>query len=132
MLGVSRLCQKTLAELSLLMTHNAYSSAEDSFIAPNHYGSMNRSLHAGVRGLHAGRLPGGRHRQAVPRRSCGLGQMSLLHGLTTLAEFLQNNQNEVVVIMLEDYLPDHSYLEADMGQRARGVCLCSWQPHHHE
>jgi len=114
--GAASLCDRRFDEVVYPTSHNAMSTNDDGWIAPNNYDSTPKQLEAGIRSLmldawywggdavlcHGGEI--------VPGLGCDItGQRPLDEGLAELATWLDNHPHEVLSIIWETYID-----EADM------------------
>jgi len=102
--GSVALCERRFDEVVYATTHNAMSSADAGWIAPNQSHPVVVQLAAGVRGL---MLDTHANAEGVPslcHGSCGFGQQPLADGLREVATFLACNPREVVTIIFEAYV----------------------------
>jgi hypothetical protein len=99
--GHAALCDRRLDQVVFPATHNAMSSSDDGWLAPNQTHNLKRQLQDGIRALlldtHSWR--GGSY---LCHQICEFGNRPLVDGLKDLAAFLQANPNEVVVLIIED------------------------------
>ena len=114
--GAASLCDRRFDEVVYPTSHNAMSTNDDGWLAPNNYDSTPKQLEAGIRSLmldawywggdavlcHGGEI--------VPGLGCDItGQRPLDEGLAELATWLDNHPHEVLSIIWETYID-----EADM------------------
>ncbi len=100
--GDAALCDRPFNEVAFLTTHNAYNSAEDDYASPNHNLSIVSQLNDGVRGLMID-VYDNMGVASVFHSAPFLGSRPLVEFLIEIREFLEENQNEVVTIILECY-----------------------------
>jgi hypothetical protein len=98
--GFPELCDKTLPEVSMVMTHNAYNVA-GKYLIPNQDFSISRQLRDGVRGLMIDTYssPNG---PLVYHDIQQVGWERLDAVMKEIFNFLNSNPNEVVVIIFEN------------------------------
>lgn len=125
--GSARLCDLRLDQVVLAGSHNSMSSKELGWGAPNQNLSMLHQMEHGIRAMlidaHWG-LPGSyklfghtvnytrtaddssdpARRPYLCHSSCEMGATPLAPGLHWLASFLGRNPNEVMVVIVEDYV----------------------------
>ena len=125
--GSAKLCDLRLDQVVLPGSHNAMSSKELGWGAPNQNLSMLHQMERGIRALlidtHWG-IPGSyklfghtvnytrtadsssdpARRPYFCHSSCELGATPLAPGLHWIASFLSHNPNEVMVVIVEDYV----------------------------
>jgi hypothetical protein len=102
--GNTALCARRLDEVVFATTHNAMSSTDDGWIAPNQPHPVVKQLTGGVRGL---MLDTHLDADGVPslcHGSCAFGKKPLAAGLGEIATFLHCNPREVVVLIFEAYV----------------------------
>ncbi len=131
--GAAALCTRTYDRVTVPMTHNAMSNADDAWGTPNQTHGIARQLEDGVRGmmldLHyydtetnenvVGHTEG---KSAVDQvylchGPCALGHLRLLDGLCTITRFLDEHPGEVFSIIFEN---DVSDADTDAVVRAAG------------
>ncbi|HFE45607.1 MAG TPA: hypothetical protein ENJ18_08940 [Nannocystis exedens] len=111
--GRVELCERPLDQVALPSTHNSYSARNEGFVqlVANHQSGVAAQLDAGVRGLMLDiYLEDGE--TVLCHGLCSLGKTPHAQVLTTLAEFMESNSREVVVIIYEDNV-DPGLVEAD-------------------
>lgn len=100
--GYESLCDKTYDEVAYLTTHNAYNAEKDDFMLPNQTYGITQQLNDGVRGLMIdvydvdGVL-------IVYHGLDFLGTAPFTDNLLEIKDFLTENPNEIVTIILECY-----------------------------
>ncbi len=115
--GSKELCERTFDKVTVAMTHNAMSNADDKFAAPNQNHSVQRQLDGGVRGLmldtHYYDADSGQTSKtrldgvaAVDQAYlchgvCQLGKRKLFDTLCDVTRFLDGHRGEVVSIIFE-------------------------------
>jgi hypothetical protein len=120
--GADALCPKTYDLVTVPMTHNAMSNADEGFGIPNQTHGLARQLADGVRGmmldLHyydpdsnltdQGRLdgPSAMDQVFLCHTACAFGRTRLLDGLCRITQFLDDNPGEVISIIFETYVLD--------------------------
>jgi hypothetical protein len=101
--GREELCDRRFDQVAYPMTHNAMSNAEAGWISPNQSFGITRQLNDGIRGLmldtyqEEGEL-------LLCHVICLAGSQPLVEGLGEIATFLENNPNEVISIIFENYI----------------------------
>lgn len=124
------LCARTLPEVSLATTHNAMSSEEDGWVSPNQYWGVKRQLADGIRGfmidIHEedGEI-------LLCHGLCLAGSVSLSDWLRELTLFLEARPNNVLVLILENYVSaddlEVSFTEAGLSEHLY-VHSGNWPP----
>jgi hypothetical protein len=117
--GATALCDRTYDRVTVPMTHNAMSNADEKFVAPNQNHGLARQLQDGVRGMMldvhyyddvTGRTDERQEGVAAVDQAflchgvCSLGKRPLLEGLCDLTTFLDTHRGEVLSIIFESYL----------------------------
>ncbi len=101
--GSPQLCDKKLTEITLLGSHNSYSNEAEGWQIPNQQVGLKQQLEDGVRYMALDV-----HDQSgsvmLCHTYCHLGQELFVSGLLKIADFLQKNPGEVMVINLESYV----------------------------
>jgi hypothetical protein len=132
--GAAELCTRTYDKVTVPMTHNAMSNADETWSSPNQSHGIARQLADGVRGmmldLHyydveanenvVSRIDG---RSAVDQvylchSICALGKRRLLDGLCEITKFLDANPGEIFSMIFENYTTD---ADTDEVLRASGL-----------
>jgi hypothetical protein len=103
--GHAALCDRRLDEVALAMTHNAMSSEEDDFSAPNQHFRLWRQLEDGVRGFMLDVYVDRDDTVQLCHGSCRIGRRPLADGLRDLRLFLDCHPHDVVVIVFEAHAP---------------------------
>jgi hypothetical protein len=115
--GHEALCDRRFDEVVFPATHNAMSSAEDGFLAPNQTHGIKRQLEDGVRALlidtHAWR--GGSY---LCHAICEFGNRPLVDGLRDVGAFLRAHPHDVVTLIIEDGI---SAADTDAAFRQAGL-----------
>ena len=101
--GDERLCSRTLPEVAFATTHNAMSSAEARWLAPNQRFGPARQLEDGVRAMMLD-LHYWNKEVALCHSQCEFGNTPLRELLNQLRVFLEANPREVVTLILESYV----------------------------
>lgn len=98
--GSIELCNKKFNEVSYLTTHNAFNCSQNNYSFPNQYLSITEQLNLGVRGfmLDVYDLFGN---VTVYHGTFLLGSQPLSEILQEFDDFINNNPNEVITIILE-------------------------------
>ncbi len=101
--GAEEMCYRRYSEVAYATAHNAMSSQDEGWVAPNHYHAMADQLEAGVRGfmLDTHYFRGDAY---LCHGSCLLGSKPLADGLLVVREFLDANPYEVLTIIFESYI----------------------------
>ena len=132
--GASELCTRTYDRVTVPMTHNAMSNADDAWTPPNQAHGIERQLADGIRGmmldLHyydadanentAGHIDGKSAADQVYlcHGPCALGHTRLLDGLCTITKFLDANPGEIFSVIFENDVAD---ADTDAVVRASGL-----------
>lgn len=120
--GAPARCEGRYDEVVYLTTHNAMSSAERRWGAPNQTHAVPRQLEDGARALMLDTYRGDDGAALLCHGFCALGSQPLAEGLAELADFLDRHPGEVVTIIFESYLdPDATaaaFAEAGLAARA--------------
>lgn len=99
--GAESLCAKRFDELVVPMTHNAMSSAEEEWLAPNQTHAIPRQLEDGVRGFMLDtHYDDGE--PALCHGFCSVGSTPLDDGLRQFTDFLDAHPREVLTFMIEN------------------------------
>jgi Phosphatidylinositol-specific phospholipase C, X domain len=101
--GLAALCDRPLDEVTFPATHNAMSSAEEGWLAPNQSHALPRQLSDGVRGLNLD-VYDVEGVATLCHGYCELGSLPFAEGLGRLRDFLDEAPHEVIVITLESYI----------------------------
>jgi hypothetical protein len=102
--GSAALCDRRFDEAVFATTHNAMSSIDDGWLAPNQSHPVVTQLRDGIRAL---MLDTHLDADGVPslcHGSCGFGSKPLTDGLREIATFLKCNPREVVTLVFEAYV----------------------------
>ncbi len=99
--GHAALCDRRLDEVTLAMTHNAMSSAEEGWLGPNQTWAIPRQLEDGIRGfmLDTYEVDG---EVVLCHGVCDLGQSDLVDVLDGFRSFLEAHPHEVLWFVLQD------------------------------
>ena len=100
--GYESLCNKPYHEVAFLTTHNAYNATEENFELANQTHGITQQLNDGVRGL----MIDVYDVDGVPTVYHGfefLGTALFVDNLLEIKDFLTENPNEIVTIILECY-----------------------------
>ena len=120
--GLAALCDRPLDAVAVAMTHNAMSSEEDDFLAPNQRYGLTRQLEDGIRGFMLDIHPW-EEEAWLCHGDCLLGRTRLADGLAPIRDFLSSHPDEVLVFMLESYVEpawvEDAFREAGLDTRAR-------------
>ena len=101
--GHIELCSKTYDQVAYLTTHNAFNSTQENLLFPNQTNDISKQLSDGVRALmidvydHFG-IPTAYHSFYI------LGSIPISEIFNDIKDFLDNNPNEIVTIILECYV----------------------------
>jgi len=109
--GSAVLCDRPLDEVVFAATHNAMSSGERGWLAPNHHYAVPTQLADGVRVLNLD-VHDEDGTAMLCHGYCGLGQQTLVSGLAEIGGFLEANPTEVVILTFEMYAEPALVVEA--------------------
>ncbi len=101
--GHPELCDRSLGDVTLPMTHNAMSSEADGWMAPNQGYGITRQLEDGIRGMMLDTVDWNGE-DYLCHGYCELGSQPLLDGLSEIETFLDAHPDEVVLILFQDGL----------------------------
>jgi Phosphatidylinositol-specific phospholipase C, X domain len=105
------LCGKTLPEISMAMTHNAFNYA-GKYLVPNQDFSITRQLKDGVRGLMIDVYSGsGGSGPVVYHGLPQAGSEPLRNVLSEIKKFMDENPREVIVIIFQNGCTDEELIE---------------------
>ncbi|MCB9034216.1 MAG: phosphatidylinositol-specific phospholipase C domain-containing protein [Chitinophagales bacterium] len=105
------LAQKKYNEVCFLTTHNAFNAKENYYLLPNQDYGITRQLADGVRGLMIDAYEGTSQALVYHGVSIG-GNQFLTEVLDEIKTFLDNNTQEVVSIVFENYCPLEQLINA--------------------
>ncbi|MDA8904551.1 phosphatidylinositol-specific phospholipase C domain-containing protein [Flavobacteriaceae bacterium] len=100
--GSYDLCNKRYNEVAYLTTHNAFNSKQDRYFFPNQKTNITEQLNNGVRGLMID-VYDDNESIVVYHAYKFLGSQPLSVYLNDIKDFLDNNPNEILTIILETY-----------------------------
>jgi hypothetical protein len=102
--GHPALCTRRFDQVVFPTTHNAMSNADDGWFIANQTHNMQRQLRDGIRAMliDTYRANG---RELLCHTNCSFGSRPLADALEDVADFLEENQREVLALLIEDYLP---------------------------
>ena len=100
--GSYDLCNKRYNEVAYLTTHNAFNSKQDRYLFPNQKTNITEQLNNGVRGLMID-VYEDNESIVVYHAYKFLGSQPLSVYLNDIKNFLDNNPNEILTIILETY-----------------------------
>ena len=123
--GLAELCDKPLDQVLFAGAHNAMSSGEDDWNFPNQEFAFTRQLEDGIRGLNFDTYLWN-DEAYLCHSFCELGNMTLVEGVTRIANFLTDHPNEVIVITLQSALDTDRTLQTFEQVGLRDML------HHHE
>ncbi len=98
--GHAELCSRAYDAVAFPGTHDAYSNVARGFVEPDQTYTLTRQLQDGIRVLHLEILPdnGGAF---LCHSVCGLGEESLVDGLTEVRAFVDGAPSDVVTLLTE-------------------------------
>ena len=100
--GFESLCLKNYNEIAYLTTHNSYNSFEDSFYLPNQNLNITSQLNHGVRAFMLD-IYSLNNELVLYHNIIDLGYYLFSDVLLEFKNFIEQNPNEVITIILEDY-----------------------------
>ena len=100
--GSNDLCNKRYNEVAYLTTHNAFNSKQDRYLFPNQKSNISEQLNNGVRALMID-VYDDNGSTVVYHAYKFLGSQPLSVYLNDIKDFLDNNPNEILTIILETY-----------------------------
>ena len=111
--GHAELCDRRFDQVAYATTHNAMSSEEEGWIAPNQGRRLWRQLEDGVRGFMLDTYAASDGTPLLCHGVCGpLGQRPLAEGLHDLREFADCHPAEVLTLIIEAHLDEASTARA--------------------
>jgi hypothetical protein len=119
--GHPELCERSLTDITMALTHNAMSNADEGWLLPNQHHSIDQQLADGVRGfmLDAHYEDG---EAMLCHGECSLGSEPLAHGMARYADFLDQEPDNVFVFVFESYVAPAdiagAFEEAGLADRA--------------
>lgn len=106
--GHWELCERRFDEVAYLTTHNAMSSVETHYVAPNQHDGVPIQLENGVRGFmldaHYLEDASADTRPYLCHGYCWAGKQLLTEGLAEYVAFLKANPREVITFIWESYI----------------------------
>ena len=103
--GHEALCERRYDQVSYPMTHNAMSNDEAGWVLPNQNFGITRQLEDGVRGLMLDTYEDEDDGELLLCHStCLAGSQPLVEGLEEITQLLDDNPDEVVSIIFENYI----------------------------
>lgn len=110
--GAIELCDRRLDEVALAGAHNAMSNVDEGWHFANQQHGMVRQLDDGIRAMLIDVHPGDAATPEVPAGDpvlchglCAIGHLSLVEGFTRIRTWLDAHPREVLVFVIEDYVP---------------------------
>lgn len=107
--GSEKLCDKSLIDVSMAMTHNAFNVA-GRYLVPNQDFSITRQLNDGVRGLMID-VYGSSSGPVVYHGFPQTGSEPLRNVLQEIKRFMDAKPNEVIVIIYQNSCPDEDIIQ---------------------
>jgi hypothetical protein len=101
--GWTALCDRPFDQVAFATTHNAMSSEEDGFFAPNQKWNVTHQLEDGIRGLMLD-VHYDKGDVYLCHGYCIAGQRLLVLGLADIRAFLDTHPREVVTVIFESYV----------------------------
>ena len=108
--GAAELCDRRFDQVAYPTTHNAMSSADAGWVAPNQQHGITRQLEDGIRGLMLD-MYRDQGELKLCHGSCLLGEQLLAEGLGEVTRFLRGHPGEVVTLIVE---PGGGFADADI------------------
>lgn len=105
--GHEALCARSYTEVSFPMAHNAMSSAEEGWLAPNQGVRLWNQLELGVRGFMLDTYVD-RGETVVCHGACGLGKRSFVDVLRDLKLYMDCHPAEVITLILEAHIDEET------------------------
>lgn len=101
--GHDELCNKPYTHVSFATAHNAFASSSDGFVSANNRKSMEDALAHGIRALMLDLhfFDDTNQEARLCHGPCELGSMTMSTAFTIIADFLEQNPNDVVTILWE-------------------------------
>ena len=109
--GLASLCTQRFDEAVYLTTHNAMSTADDNWLAPNQTYNLTRQLRDGVRAL-MWDVHSEDGETVLCHSLCQAGQRPLVDALRELKSFLTQEPDNVITIIFESYVAHEALTEA--------------------
>lgn len=104
--GHAELCDRRFDEVAYATTHNAMSSEEGHFTAPNQHYALWRQMQDGIRGLMLDVHAATDGTVSLCHGTCAFGGFPLVDGLADIRAFLDCHPDEVMTIIFESYVPE--------------------------
>lgn len=102
--GWAHLCERPFDQVVFATTHNAMSSEEQRWVAPNQLNAVPTQLADGIRAFMLDTHEGLAYDTSVCHSECEFGEQELSAALAEINLFLLENPNEVVSIIFEAYI----------------------------
>ncbi len=102
--GHAALCERRFDQVAYATTHNSMSNADEGWLAPNQEHGIERQLEDGVRGFLIDTHYDGGGAPALCHSSCSFGERPLVEALSAFTAFLRAHPNEVIALLVEDYV----------------------------
>lgn len=128
--GAKELCDRRLNEVALPGSHNSMSNQDDGFLLPNQPHSMIRQLDDGIRGMLFDVHPADDHVPDEPpgtamlcHGDCAFGHQRLDTVLTQIRLWLEAHPHEILMWVIEDYVPEEAITLALQTSQLLPLCL---------
>lgn len=99
--GLESNCRLKVNDIMYAASHNAMSSEEDGFIAPNHLLSLEKSLEKGYRALLLDLCSCGTDGLQLCHSFCAAGSRDPTEVFTNILEFLTQNPQEIIILVFQ-------------------------------
>ena len=108
--GYESLCDKSIQDVAFASSHNSMSNAIDGWFPPDNIYGLTKQLQDGVRALVIDVHPY-RYDAYLCHAHCIMGAKLLFEGLMEVRDFLDENPNEIILFVIENYVPDTKLAE---------------------
>ena len=108
--GFTDLCDKRISEALFTGTHNSMSSQEEGWLGPNHIYSIPTQLNDGIRALNIDTY-WWEEEAYMCHSFCEIGAQPLSYASDTIADFLERNPNNVIIITFQSTLSAEETLQ---------------------
>ncbi|MEE2961581.1 MAG: phosphatidylinositol-specific phospholipase C domain-containing protein [Myxococcota bacterium] len=113
--GYERLCDLKLNEVTFPATHNSHASEELEYneVAMTQFDAMDKQLAAGIRalGIDVYFDDSGSKIPLLCHGGCKLGSQPLVDGLRSITDFIEANEREVLVLLVQNEIPDTALVD---------------------
>lgn len=127
--GSAHSCSKRLNEIVFPTAHNAMSSAAASWFLPNQPDGLLLQLEHGIRGLmldvhpYDGDDVARKGKPMLCHGFCAGGSRDLAEALSEIWLWMQSHPRELIVLVLEDYVPETAIDAALVASQLRQTCI---------